>query len=116
MPRCAIGADLWTVDCGELTVRGITDAPIAWPYAIRGNRRSLCLCGDLVVAVRLETVIGVSLWWGVSRTTACLWRRALGVPRLNPGTFEVWRLGAGKLMKGRKKASVGGIKRSPPEG
>ena len=100
MPPCAIGADLWTVDLGELTVRGITAAPIAWPYAIRGQSRSLCLCGDLVVAVRTESVPAVSSWWGVGCTAVRLWRRELGAPRNNPGSIELWRVATTRQFGG----------------
>ncbi len=116
MPVCRVGELLLTVDHGEQTVRGITDAPMPWPYAIRWTRRSLCLTEGLVHAVRTETVLAVSTWWGVSRSTAHSWRRELGVRRMNPGTLEVWRRSAPRLLRRRKKAANGGIKRRPPEG
>jgi hypothetical protein len=103
MPPCRVGGELPTVDHGNQIVRGITDAPVPWPYAVRWSRRSLCLTGDLVLAVRCETVVAVASWWGVSRSTVRIWRRALGVARFNPGTLECWRRSAPRLQKGRQK-------------
>ena len=51
----------------------------------------LILCGDLVDAVKRESEAAVMHWWGVSDSTVRKWRRALGVPRMTPGTIRLHR-------------------------
>jgi hypothetical protein len=75
-----------------VTVAGLSDAPIQWPYVAQpgGNGyRSLILCGDLVRAVRRESEIAVMHWWGVSRHTVLKWRKALGVEKNTEGTRDL---------------------------
>ena len=83
-PKCKVGRRLRCVMRGKVTVAGLSDAPIQWPYVPQpgGNGyRSLILCGDLVRAVRRESETAVAHWWGVSRHTVLKWRKALGVEK-----------------------------------
>jgi hypothetical protein len=96
MPVCKVGRTLRCRIRSRAVVRGITDAPIQWPYTWRNNidrRASLILCGDLVRAVRHESETAVSHWWGVSMQTVWKWRKALGVDRQTAGTVDLQRRG-----------------------
>ena len=56
-PKCKVGRRLRCVMRGKVTVAGLSDAPIQWPYVPQpgGNGyRSLILCGDLIRAVRRD--------------------------------------------------------------
>jgi len=64
-----------------------SDAPIPWPRRYRTN--SLILCGDLVRAVKLESVEAICYHWGVCRNVVQNWRQALGVQENNPGTSHL---------------------------
>jgi hypothetical protein len=75
----------------EVLVKAISDAPIQWPLCRRGRKRFVILCGDLVRAVRMEATIAVAHHWGVGPDTVSLWRRALKVDRLTPGTALIYR-------------------------
>jgi hypothetical protein len=91
-PRCRVGKRLRCVLRGELVVRGISDALIPWPQAkSRWGRMFLIVCGDLVKAVRRESVIAVAHWWGVSDLTVWTWRKALGVGATTEGTSRLRR-------------------------
>jgi hypothetical protein len=73
-------------------VTGYTESPIPWPVARRrgaGGKSAPVLYGALVRAVRRESVVAVCHWFGVSRNTACRWRKALGVEFSNEGTFRL---------------------------
>lgn len=76
---------------GRVEVDGFSNALIPWPIVKRGGTPSLVLCGDLIEAVRRESVSAVVHWWGVSTTTVRKWRRLLGVPRMNEGTIRLHR-------------------------
>lgn len=78
---------------GPHVVRGLTDAPIAWPWTIAGggSRRQLIVFGDLEKAIRTESVQAVAYWWGISRWWVERARRCLEVPRMNEGTTQLWR-------------------------
>ena len=88
-PRCRIGGKLRCEVRGKVTVRGISDVLIPWPFTwIREDDRrpALILCGDLARAVKVESGAAVQHWWGVSQYYATLWRRTLGVDPVNDGT------------------------------
>ena len=93
-PKCKFGGTLRCRMRGKMKVKGITDAPIHWPYTFKrggGGRPLLILCGDLVRAVRRESETAVAHWWGVSITTVWKWRKALGVVEHNEGTQDLYR-------------------------
>lgn len=75
----------------EVKVGGLSDAPIQWPRRLKTGTPSLILCGDLIRAVRTESVIAVAHWWGVNAVTVWKWRKALGVPQVNEGTGRLYR-------------------------
>ena len=74
---------------GKVRVGGYTTAPIAWPRILTGGRPVLILCGDLVRAVKMESVQAIVYWWGVSADVVRKWRRTLGVGRVTPGTRKL---------------------------
>lgn len=70
-------------------VGAISDGRIQWPLAKKSGRKSLILCGDLVRAVRHESVQSIVFWWGISAQTVKAWRRSLGVDRDTAGTKKL---------------------------
>jgi hypothetical protein len=88
MPRCRVGGFLKCSMRGKVTVRGIHEALIQWPYTLqeRCGRPLLILCGALARAVRRESEVAVAHWWGVSQWTVWKWRKELGVDAINKGT------------------------------
>ena len=86
-PQCSPGDKLACEYRGrEVTVKGMTDAPIQWPCTRRNNRASPIVCGDLIRAVRTESEIAVAHHWGVGKPTVWKWRQALQVSRMTNGT------------------------------
>jgi hypothetical protein len=83
----------------EVRVGGLTDAPIQWPYVRRKGPHSLILCGDLVRAVKTESVSAVVHHWGVSPSTVHQWRKALDVTKWTIGTT---RLIVHRILQNRK--------------
>lgn len=76
---------------GSVVTVGNSDAPIKWPLRMStGGRTVPVLCGDLVKAVRTESVSAIAHHWGVSRWTVMRWRRLLGVPQFTDGTRYLW--------------------------
>lgn len=91
-PAAEIGASLVCKRFGRQTVAGYTAAPIPWPYAAKqGGKPPLILCGDLVRAVKTETVQAVAWHWGVTRWTVHHWRQVLGTGRFTEGTRRRYR-------------------------
>ncbi|MBI1348793.1 hypothetical protein GC163_21175 [bacterium] len=81
-----------SVDCrrfGEITIAGLTDAPIPWPIGKHGRSKSLVLTGDLCRAVEQKSNMAVAKHWGVTGQTVTLWRHVLGIQRANAGTSAV---------------------------
>jgi hypothetical protein len=68
----------------EVVVTSWTDAPIAWPrcraVGVRGGSR-LLVTEELVRAIRTESSLAITLWWGVRVETVWRWRKAFGVTR-----------------------------------
>jgi hypothetical protein len=86
-PKCSIGDKLPCEYRGrEVTVKGITEAPIQWPSTRRNGNLSPILCGDLIRAVRTESETAVAHHWGVRYPTVWKWRRALNVGPITNGT------------------------------
>src|SRR5437867_496390 len=89
-PRCRLGKTLCCKVKGEVPVTRISAGPIPWPMTTkRGGKPSMILCGDLVKAVRRESVLAVCHWWGVGRCTVWEWRQILGVGATNEGTSRL---------------------------
>lgn len=108
-PPCQAGD--WLVDEieGRLQVGGWTAAPISWPRRKKNGRPSLILCGDLVRAVRSESVEAICHWWGVGPTKVWMWRQALGVERVTEGTRRLLQERTGvppeAAARGRERAA-----------
>jgi hypothetical protein len=105
-----IGRKLYCHQRGDVVVAGITDAPIPWPYSKgRGCKPLPVLYGDLIKAVKAESVEAVAHHFGVSRWTVRRWRHLLDVPRFNPGTMAAWkRVAVTKLVHARACKRVTG--------
>lgn len=95
----------------DVIVGGYTDAPIPWPRARKKGRQSLIVCCDLVRAIRTESELAITRWWGVSVTTVWTWRRALSVGRITDGTLTLYenyvpeKLTEEVLAKAREEAA-----------
>jgi len=86
-PKCRVGDKLPCEYRGhEVTVRGMSDAPIQWPSTRRRRNHSPILCGDLIRAVQRESEMAVAHHWGVRTELVWKWRCALGVPAMTPGS------------------------------
>lgn len=110
-PRLRIGGAAWCERSGDVVVSGYTDAPISWPYSRPeqgGGRVRLILTGDLIRAVRSESVSAVADHWGVSRWTVSRWRATLGVGRWTTGTRDLWsQLADARLTtEGRRRGGL----------
>lgn len=92
---------------GEVTVYGLSDAPIQWPVArtLPHSRPMPVMTRDLTRAVKTESVEALAYHWGVSRYTVRHWRHALGVDRFNSGTLAVWRELAPKLHTAKARSN-----------
>jgi hypothetical protein len=91
-PACRVGRKLYCRFRRRwVKVDGLTDAPVMWPFTRRTGPRSLILCGDLVRAVRDESVAAVAAHCGVGRERVSRWRRALGVTQYTRGTRQLIR-------------------------
>jgi hypothetical protein len=94
-PRFRLGAEVNCLVRGELTIVGITNAPIPWPLGRNGlGSKSLAVYGDFARAVRRESVSAVCHWFGVHDLTGWKWRKALGVPERNYGTRKLFEAAA----------------------
>jgi len=92
-PRVRIGTVLTCEarDC-DVVVTGYSDGRIPWP---RGRKRQagggagFVVFGGLSDAIRIESNLAVSHWFGVDRKVVTKWRRALQVARTNDGTLRL---------------------------
>jgi hypothetical protein len=106
-PPCEPGSSLHCTLRGWVRVGGITSAPVPWPWTQddidgrKNGKRSIVLCGDLISAVRAESVAALAYHWGVDRKVASRWRAALEVGRMTPGTAAIWTAAATKLRRNR---------------
>ena len=85
---------------GEVTVCGVSDAPIVWPVARtspNARRPIPVVTAELARAIRTESCEAVAHHWGISRWTVREWRIALGVGRFTAGTTARYRELAPKL-------------------
>ena len=92
---------------GTVKIGGYSDAPIPWPRIWR--RRSLVICGDLLRALRTESVYAVTHHWGLSRAIVSYYRQQLSIPRLNPGSYRLFReivIEAARRLEARAKLSA----------
>jgi hypothetical protein len=106
-PRTARGRFLVCQLRGSVKIGGYSDAPIPWPRIWR--RRSLIICGDLLRALRTESVYAVSYHWGLSRAIVSYYRQQLSIPRHNPGSYRLFRefvIEAARTPEARAKLSA----------
>jgi hypothetical protein len=91
-PRFRYGRKVLCEVRGEVTIVGMTDAPIPWPLGKRGRcRDSLVVFKDLAKAIRRESEQAICRWWGVLATTVWKWRKALGFGQITDGTSRLYR-------------------------
>jgi hypothetical protein len=89
-PRFRYGRKVFCEVRGEVTICGLSDAPIPWPIGKRGRSRNLLIVfKDLEKAIRPESNQAVAHWWGIDPQTVSEWRRLLGVERATPGTSRL---------------------------
>jgi hypothetical protein len=105
-PRFRYGNAVFCDVRGEVTICGLSDAPIPWPVGKRGRAKSLVVYRDLAEAVRRESNLAVAHWWGVSPQTVSLSRRELGVGPVTAGTARLLRDNLAETWQngGREKA------------
>jgi hypothetical protein len=113
-PRFKLSAIVEDEIRGSVRVIGFSAGRITWPLAFYGRQRSLVVCGDLVRAVRSESVQAVAHWWGVSVEKVRLLRRALGVPAMNEGSIRLWKMYA-QTPEFRRKARKARANAGSPE-
>ena len=86
-PRFCYGRKVLCEVRGEVTICGLSTAPIPWPLCTRGRgRHSLVVFKDLHKAILRESNQAICHWWGVTPQTVSKWRKALGVERNTEGT------------------------------
>ena len=76
-PHAKVGAKLHDEMLGDVTVEGVTDAPVSWPATTFRGRLIPILCGDLVRAVCEEVEVVTAHYWGVTKYVVNQWRKAL---------------------------------------
>jgi hypothetical protein len=90
-PRFRSGRKVLCAVRGEVTIVGLTDAPIPWPLGKRGRGRSLVVFKDLAKAIRRESNQAICCWWGLTPRTISKWRKALGIGPITEGTGRLYR-------------------------
>lgn len=88
-PGCKVGDWINDEVLGLVEVAGWTEAPLSWPRRKHRGLPVLVLTEELVRAIRTESSMAVSYWWGVSKDKVRMWRRELGVDRTTPGTRQL---------------------------
>jgi hypothetical protein len=91
-PRWRYGRVVMDEVRGEVTVVGMTAGRIPWPVGKRGRAKASVVAAGLAHALRAESGQAVAHWWGMTVATVCVYRRALGVPRVTPGTRRLHQL------------------------
>ncbi len=105
-PACRAGDWLDDEIDGRIEVGGWTDGRIPWPRRKKRGRASLILTAELARAVRVESVEAICYWWGVGATKVWMWRQALGVPMLSPGSQRIARRGVPPDAAARGRAQA----------
>lgn len=89
-PLIVIGGWLKCELRGELQVGGYTNALIPWPAAV-GHATQRIVCGDLVRALKTESLAAVSFHFGICHSLVSEYRQRLGIGRLTPGSLRLFR-------------------------
>jgi hypothetical protein len=90
-PRFRYGRKVLCEVRGEVTITGMTDAPIPWPIGKRIRGHSLVVFKDLAKALRRESNQAICHWWGITPQTVSKWRKALGIGPITEGTSRLYR-------------------------
>lgn len=106
-PRTPRNRRLYCQMRGSLRMGTWSDGPIPWPRRYRTD--SIILCGDLIRAVKMESVDAICYHWGVCRSLVQKWRAALNVPRYNLGTKQLRRYVWSPNSLARQKAITRGV-------
>ena len=88
-PTFRYGAKVQDEVRGEVSIVGLTAAPISWPVGKATRAKSLVVYKDLAKAVRRESAQAVAHWWGVSLQTVSKWRREIGAARMTEGELRL---------------------------
>jgi hypothetical protein len=127
-PRFRFGKKVMCEVRGEVTICGLSDAPIPWPLCTRGRgRRSLVVFKDLHQAILRESNQAICHWWGLTPQTVTKWRKALGVERNTEGSRrlsteygqEPWAIeglkkGQAKARDPKRRAKISAARRGKP--
>jgi hypothetical protein len=89
-PLIAIGGWLKCELRGDLQVGGYTNALIPWPVAV-GHAKQRIVCGDLVRALKTESLAAVSFHFGICHSLVSEYRQRLGIERFTPGSLRLFR-------------------------
>jgi hypothetical protein len=89
-PLIAIGGWLKCELRGELQVGGYTNTLIPWAVAV-GHAQQRIVCGDLVRALKTESLAAVCFHFGISHSVVSEYRNRLGIERLTPGSMRLFR-------------------------
>lgn len=91
-PQVMVGGALFCSIRGERTVTDFTMGRIPWPIGC-GNQpfhlSTPVACGDLLKALKLESVAALCYWFGLKPAWVTKIRCALGIPRYTPGTKKL---------------------------
>jgi hypothetical protein len=113
-PRLRYGRKAFCEVRGEVTICGLSDAPIPWPIGKRGQGgKSLIVFQDLAKAMRRESNQPVAHWWGVDPQTLSKWRKELSVQRATEGTSRLHRENIEQTGEAMRALSV--LKAGDPE-
>jgi hypothetical protein len=99
---------------GGQRLTGLSSAPIPWPTARNRGRPYLVVFGALAEAVRRESNLAVAYWWGVTSQTVTVWRKALGVGPVNPGTSARRRAAAALTVQSERGRAARAAKDRDP--
>ena len=107
-PRYRIGRCVQCLVRGEMKITGTSNGRTSWPMGkVKGhNRPTLVVYQDLAKALRVESAAAVLYCWGVSRSTVTLWRRALDVVPLTPGTRKLHSSNVKRIWPSRRRSWV----------
>lgn len=90
-PRVRLGDTLSCEFRGLVEVVGWTDGKIPWPQGrVKGTRRRVIVCADLLKALRTESADTIAYHFGIHRASVWRWRKWLGIDsRLVDGYLSV---------------------------
>lgn len=96
IPHTQVGRMITCRFYGRCKVCGWSDGRIPWPKIRVGHGGSgaYVMTPELVRALRIESSAALCYWWGFGIAKVSVWRRRLGVERLNPGTqalYSAWK-------------------------